>query len=191
MAAYCFYFITEDDKTYLKAKAVYEKEKVSTIVCKVNEFLLETEEYDFEIKNVNGFLDLIYCHCEVKDVEHNFCSIESRKEFMAGPLKKKLLNYFNTIMIINSKEKFELATFKKSIENYSDFIYFSEIKLLVDKITRVLGKDLLNKGYYNEDENKEINEGKWKGRTWDISGFYLILDISNGEVLPTFTIMKL
>lgn len=192
MAAHCDFFITEDDKTYSKAKAIYEKENLSTKVCKVDEFMSAIEGLQFVAFNDIDFSAIINKHCVVSNFTDNYCVVNTQQEVLFTFLEKKLFNYFNYISILTPRGKEPFYKFSRKVRNYSNFIYYGEIAKLTDLLINSIGSDMHGNGYFNlNNEKYEIDEGKWKGRHWILSNYLFSLSLDTAEANLCFTRMSI
>lgn len=164
--AYCDYFVTNDDNTYNKAKAVYEKFGIKTEVCKAKDFT--TKFYSLAYINPpKGRQDLIdeviyilnnsFLLTSGFDDEMNYANIYK--------IERLLLDYFNR-MQFNQYEKSNCLYFYKRRKNYSNFYFWTEIENLINRLVENLGVDLNMRGELTQKDKEEINKKEWAGRIW-------------------------
>jgi hypothetical protein len=179
--AHCDFFVTEDNNTYHKAKAVFENFNISTQVVKAAEFpsaFYAFNEFGLASKTLTDRLVEIIKHSLVikKSIDDKLNTVEIHK------ITPPLVNFFNRMQTTHFDDSTSLYLYKKQ-DNYSRSFFWSEIKSIVDKIVFEMGIDDNLKAEFDvEQESSEIIEGKWLGRKWD-RGF-LITEIIYEEFGP-------
>lgn len=138
--AYCDFFLTEDDNTYHKAKAIYEKFGIETVVCKVHDFSTELGKlYSIEQIEKANFLTRL---TEVMKSSLAIANGIDDKNNNATIFKVEhhLLAYFNRMQITNKSDRDTLHFYKRR-KNYSTFMFWTELETITNKISTELGAD--------------------------------------------------
>lgn len=165
--AYCDFFVTDDDNTYHKAKAVYEYLNIETKVCKASEFpatfysIIQLGNNNITESISNRIVQIIrQSLILMNSVDDELNPVSVHK------INQPLVDYFNRMQISYYNDSTVLSFYKKR-DNYSDFMFWREIKSVVDKIVFDFGIDDKMKGDFNEQDKEQLNEGKnWNGRIW-------------------------
>jgi hypothetical protein len=171
--AHCDFFVTEDDNTYQKTKAVYDKLGISTIVCKPNDFLKEYYSFN-QILNISTthLIDQISEIIKssiilVKSVDDELNPVTVHK------ISYPLVDYFNRMQVTSMQDSTVLFFYKRG-QNYSDFMFWTELETVVNKIVKHLGIDDNLKFEFTEEYDKlSLNNNTWKGRSWCIKNSIL------------------
>jgi len=172
--AYCDFFLTEDDNTYHKAKAIYEKFGIETVVCKVSDFSTELGKlYSLEQPEKIGFL------ARLKEVMKSSLVIangldDENNNASIFKIENHLLAYFNRMQITNKPDRDTLHFYKRR-KNYSTFMFLIELETITNKISTELGIDENKRLEFNQDEKNEIIEDKWLGRIWAFENLLMVL----------------
>ena len=66
------------------------------------------------------------------------------------------------------------------VNNYSNFIFYSEIELIINNSIRLFGVDSNLKGEFEQKEKFEIDNNKWEGRTWNFNKYKFLIEINEG-----------
>jgi len=170
--AYCDFFVTEDDNTYNKAKAVYEKFNIKTKVCKAQEFLIEYYRFNqIILKNQTIFEKIIdylkYSFLLMQSVDNELNPAKIYK------LDNFLVDYFNRMQITDNIDNTTSLFFYKRRQNYSNFLFWTEIETVVNKIVNEFGIDLNNRFLFDEIDKTEIKKNNWNGRFWKNSNMIM------------------
>jgi hypothetical protein len=176
-ASRCEFYITNDDKNYHKAKAVFQKLGIYTIVLKPSEFI----QYHNLFLNVKSFDDhFISINEELKRIE-NFQEqkYESGESFgWVNFTNQYFFNFFNKILIPNSETNDALFILGKENPSRSYIISQREIEAMLKLFADKLGSDINGKSYYEEGEINSIDD--WLGRTWETNIGQIIIKRLNG-----------
>jgi hypothetical protein len=165
--AFCDFFVTEDDNTYHKAKAVYEYLNIKTKVCKPTEF--PATFYSITQLGNNNVTESISSRI-VQIIRQSLILMNSFDDELnpvsVHKINHPLVDYFNRMQISFYNEGTVLFFYKKR-ENYSDFLFWSELKSIVDKVVFDFGVDDKLRGEFNEQDIEELKDNNnWQGRTW-------------------------
>ncbi|WP_294314978.1 hypothetical protein [uncultured Chryseobacterium sp.] len=157
-ASFSDVLVTDDKGLATKAYITYKFFEIQTKIFTTEEFLnnrtifLQQEEndvksffktLDYELKN-----SLVLRNSTNSNIENDMILKNHHKFF----------NYFNRIS--NSKGSLKLYCQRHSNAN---FIMFREAKLLTDKLVKLFGVDVENKGYYNSEKDNPKHDviRKW------------------------------
>lgn len=158
-------FVTDDDNTNMKSKALYKQLNISTEVIYSDEFFSAIRRRKLFKEEKSLFEQIEYI------IENSLLLIDSidkelnpSKIFKIEPL---LLDFFNRLQISEYEDSTALIFYKKQ-GNYSNFMFWTEIMEVVNKFNSELGADYNNKRCFEESEKKEIIDNKWVGRLWKI-----------------------
>lgn len=165
--AYCDFFVTNDDNTYHKTKAVYEYLNIETKVYKAIEFpvgfysIIQLGSNNVTESISNRIVQIIrQSLILINSVDDELNPISVHK------INSPLVDYFNRMQISYLNDSTVLSFYKKR-DNYSDFMFWREIKSVVDKIVFDFGVDDKLKGNFNEQDKEQLKEGNnWNGRIW-------------------------
>jgi len=165
--AFCDFFVTDDDRTYHKAKAIYEYMNIGTRVCKANEFLLEY----FSINKLGNNNVTEKITKRIVEIIRRSIILMSSVDNELNPatiykIQYPLVDYFDRMQITYFKNSTGLLFYKKR-KNYSNFMFWTEIKSVVDKIVFDFGiDDRLKENFSNQDIEDLKKSNDWKGRIW-------------------------
>lgn len=178
-------FVTDDNNTNKKSKALYQQLNISTEVIHSDDFFAAMmrhkssnelrklpEQVEFSIKNSLLLLDTV-------DDELNPTRI-----FKVEPF---LFDFFNRFQVSEYENSTALILYKKQ-GNYSDFMFWIEIKEVINKFCRELGEDSNNRNYFEENDKLEIESDQWKGRVWILQNVDLVLNYLEQPFGLTFKI---
>ena len=191
--AHCDIIVTEDNNTYHKAKAVYENFNIATTVCKAADFPSAfyglNELGNNSSQTISGrIVEIIrYSFILMKSVDDEFNPVTIYK------IQHPIADFFNRMQISFFTDSTSLFIYKKK-DNYSTFLFWTEIKSIVDKVVLDFGIDDNLKAEFNhEKERKDISDKVWQGRIWkrnsvttevlyDYDGFGLALRVTLSDL---------
>lgn len=155
-ASMCNFYVTNDKKSYIKTKQVYEKLGLNTIVMKPDEFI---ENYNDYIK----FDNLVKLNCFFWWLKNgNFTNtLENNNLWAISYFPIFLFDFFNKIIILTTDDDESTVALSQYMSN--GYIYSIEIKKLVTDICEILGEDIDGLG---EVQEKEFEIEEWIGRKW-------------------------
>lgn len=165
--AYADIFVTNDNNTYHKAKAVYENMNIETKVCKASEF--PSAFYSINQLGDNNVTESITSRI-VEIIRHSIILMNSVDDKLNPATVHKihhpLVDYFDRMQISYFNDSTVLFFYKKR-ENYSNFMFWTEIKIVVNKIVLDFGVDDNLNGDFSEQDKEGLRNGNdWKGRMW-------------------------
>lgn len=160
-ASICSFYLTNDDKNYLKTKAVYEKLAINTKVLKPAEFI----EYYNTYLNYNSLTEHFKSLFEIftKSIFHPIHDDGNYFGKVAYP-KEYFFNFFNKIWVPTDTENYFYFTLSTLPPNpKKTYTAFKEIETLVKIFFEILGPDKNQLGLF---EISEIQNEVWEGRHW-------------------------
>jgi hypothetical protein len=173
-ATICNFYVTNDIKTFNKAKKVYQKLNLNTIVLKPDEFVIYFNNY----LNFTNDKAVYYLISEVLKPFEFYEESRPDSKLRIYFLPYFLFDFFNKIMvIINEKEEVESVILSRNNPTHN-FILDIEIQKLISRLIINFGTDLENFGEINE---IELNDEEWKGRKWNNENIDLALQRLNGH----------
>ena len=139
IAGFCDWFVTADTRLYHKAKALYRNFRVSTSVLSLDEAMLEIEE---ETRPFNQNYLRTFIENELNDeniVERHRKENEMDPDFVIYKFSRRFLGIFtHGIHYLNSNGS-HLIQFKLAFDNYSRFLFYDEVAMIIDTITGYFG----------------------------------------------------
>lgn len=139
IAGFCDWFVTADTRLYHKAKALYRNFRVSTSVMSLDEAMLEIEE---ETRPFNQNYLRTFIENELNDeniVERHRKENEMDPDFVIYKFSRRFLGIFtHGIHYLNSNGS-HLIQFKLAFDNYSRFLFYDEVAMIIDTITGYFG----------------------------------------------------
>lgn len=165
-ATTCDCFVVNDKGLAEKAKKLYKRFGVSTKVIGIDEFITSLDKMVASSQMapgeiVHSLIDFIN-NSEVVSESH----VENCDLTLYGELSTPYLGYFNEPMLFKSNGDIYLILRNRS-EYGSVFISFEEIKLVTNKIIRILPLENKTNQYFDrEAEYKELRQGRWGGRNY-------------------------
>lgn len=141
-AAHCDFFVVGDKKLRIKSKVLYNKFKIPTIVVEPHELIDELERVLYKYPDNKDFISqsLSYIEDKSRIVESYPYSEENEAETHAYKLPEFYFNFFNYVVYRYFPTKnILMLTFKKVFNNYSRFLFYTEVEKLVTEIVNVFG----------------------------------------------------
>jgi len=175
-ASTCNFYITNDIRSYNKARHVYHKLNLNTLVLTVEEFIDYYNNFltiDEAYLNLNIPLELL----KTNDY------VESKIE--GGIMRQYVVpfyffNFFNRVIFLQLPEKNETIFLLSKVSPTNNKTTFRfEVINLVSLMNNLLGNDKHNIG---EATTTEFEEGIWKGREWELDNVTLRLVEINGYI---------
>jgi len=164
--AYCDLFVTNDKRAYRKTKAVYNQLNIGTIVCTADEFPEQFYKLNYIGKGAEkSILD------SVTDIISNSLILKETVDAELNPTKifkieKPVISYFNRLQLSEYDEYIGVYLYKRKWDSYSDFLFWTELETITNKIVAQLGADKNNRKEFSEIDKAELNEDRWPGRIW-------------------------
>lgn len=184
-AAHTDIFVTDDENTFRKSKALYKKLNISTDVLHSKEFIKTISrlkllgEEKHLLKQLQTIIENSFLLMDTIDDEFNPAQV-----FKVEPL---LCDYFDRFQLTNFQESIIIHFYKKP-SNYSDFIFWTELENIVKRFYVELGTDSYDLGEFNEIEKNKLKENKWKGRHWAYDKIEYFLNYDPFPLRLNFTI---
>ena len=139
IAGFCDWFVTADTKLYHKAKALYRNFRVSTSVLSLEEAMsaIEEEIQPYGQNYIRTFIvrEFISEHVMERHRKEN----EMDPDFVIYKFSRRFLGIFtHGIHYLNSNGS-NLIQFKLAFDNYSRFLFYDEVAMIIDTITGYFG----------------------------------------------------
>ena len=186
-SAFCDYFVVMDKKLRIKTKVLFKEFNIPTIVLAPEELIFELNNKIHKFDNSKHFID------EALDLLKNENIVESYKatdeinvDTFAFELPQFYFNFFNyAIYQSYPEQKGVVITFKKVFKNYSNFIYYTEVERLIDRVS----------SFFGYDDEKELAEKKKEFTfgdkeldfQWNFNGGLIKLEKDNDTKRPLLT----
>jgi len=138
-AGFCDWFVTADTRLYHKAKALYRNFRVSTSVLSPEEAMsvIEEEIRPFNQNYIRNFIvtefiseHIVECHRKENEMDPDFVIYKFSRRFLGI--------FTHGIHYLNSNGS-NLIQFKLAFENYSRFLFYDEVAMIIDTITDYFG----------------------------------------------------
>lgn len=174
--------VVSDDINFVKkSKVIYKLLGIETRVFSINDFISWFEySLNYKMLNFSMLIESIYSEVKSGDVVYSKYNELNNLYISIINCNSKILNYFNTVYIIESNNQIDYFVVKR-FACYSDFTYFKEFEYVVNFTFQLLGDDINGKGLYNTNvENKLLENNSWDGRMWICDGYNVNLQINSG-----------
>ena len=173
-ASTCNFYVINDKKAYKKAKQVFEKLKINTIVLRPDEFVKYHNEY-LHFKDPNLNLDIpLYFLKNGKFYEEDHENYIMRTYFF----RYFFFGFFTKLVFLIPKNQEPTVLLLSRDKPTNNTTYTFEICKLSKDIIKVLGEDIDGLGEVKEDE---LTENQWNGRSWKVANLTLRLVNPNGH----------
>lgn len=138
-AGYCDRFVTADKRLYHKAKALYSHFGVSTRVMTPREAALAIQE-EIQPWGQNYILSFIKSefveeHIEERQVKEN----DSDVDYVIYRFSHRFLGIFTHAVCYRYSDGSSTFHFKLVFDNYSRFLFYDEVGMIIDTITEFFG----------------------------------------------------
>lgn len=138
-AGYCNWFVTADKRLYHKAKALYSHFGVSTRVMTPREATLAIQE-EIQPWGQNYILSFIKSefveeHIEERQVKEN----DSDVDYVIYRFSHPFLGIFTHAICYRYSDGSSTFQFKLAFDNYSRFLFYDEVGVIIDTITEFFG----------------------------------------------------
>jgi len=144
-AGYCDFFVTSDKNQIHKSKVLYNEFDTATIILEPSEIINVIGPLIHRPKKEDNLISEVLSICvEQNLVEHHQVSVEREFEAFAYKLPIQFFNYFNYVIFTDYGHHEGVAlTLRKSFNNFSRFIFYTEAENVIDSIVEYLGYDNL------------------------------------------------
>lgn len=174
-ASMCNVYIVKDDKSYNKAKKVYEKLGIYTGVLKPDEFV-EYYKNCLAVKEEGEHLMMPFRVIETMEFYEKEMQDAHYKIYYTPFL---FLDFFNVVMIQYAKDsEHSTIILVQNIPNNS-VSYLMEFRHVYDKICSLLGEDTAKLGQIKK---AEFSDEGWVGRNWKIDNQIMRLYTHEGNL---------
>ena len=179
-ASQCDFYVTNDDRNYNKAKAVYTKLSINTRVLKPSEFI---EYLEFSLKEDCQDLTKRISD-KIKTGEGYSWENENNEVLYTFFANDFFLDYFNKIIWrpgSNPNEDDWMILLTKEKPTNGRFTIFNDIQMLLAKLIHQFNIPNDNRLLLDGEEIKTIQEySHWEGRTWDLKTISIHFTCHNG-----------
>lgn len=162
-AAHCDIVVSSDNDFINKTRFMY-------LFCEIDTYVVHIDEFADVIASLNrlaelGFVDLLK-EVNGDDLKNRVVRIEENEAYRViyFALKKIYFSYFNLFLQVNNRNG-RYSFFTKESDKYLFGTLTKEIEYVTNRLVSELGKDLNGYELFN---TKEINEGDWVGRIWNL-----------------------
>lgn len=179
--AFCDYVVSDDQGFLKKTKAMYRLLNIQTKVLHINEFIpyFNILSNNFE-KNTNIFFDLLFNDLKNGLVIDSKNSMQYDRQTTTIKPNAIYLGYFNKIDLIKKYNQ-DYIFLSRTTNNYSYFSFYREYEGVINKAVNLFGIDSDFKGEFNwYNETKEIQEGNWAGRYWELENLTILIEVNKG-----------
>lgn len=180
-ASHADILISEDIGFRFKAGILYQRNNIKTIIMSPQEFIDYFEKIEIKPMNsVGDFIELLREQLPSQPYE-TFKSPNFDRTTYFYDLNSSLFNYFDHLEFVSDNDtgKFYVLTAKKSY--YSIGLFYKEIELITNNLSKVIGDDLAKKNLYNEEDDKQLRANQWEGRMWAFGRIPAALEINKGS----------
>ena len=136
---HCDWFITEDKSLYHKARALYSNFGVLTDVMFPDEAMaaIQKEILPFERKYINCFIqdELIQDHI----VDRHYREDDTDCNYVVYEFSRRFIGIFSHCIHYNISNESSTLQFKLVFGNYSRFLFYDEVALMLDTFTHFFG----------------------------------------------------
>lgn len=187
-SAYCDYFVSTDKKLIIKTKVLFNEFNIPTTVISPKE-LIETVKNKIHIIDKNKhFVNEAFGLIKNENIEE----IDEETQVSAFLFKLPIFhfNFFNYAIFQNYEEENTFVlTFIKVFKNYSDFLYYTEVERLLDRVCNFFGYE--NNQEYVDKKNKFIHGDEVTVFMWDfeVCNIQLEKDIETNMPILTYIVL--
>ena len=180
-ARYCDYLISDDDGLRKKSSLLYNKVEVKTKILSVDEFLQKIDEIGVSTdNNVTQFFSKLGRDLISGDLLSNSMEGDMRT-YIIKP-KSRYFNFFDSLMVLKSENNEFHIFLSKSDDHFLSQPNYKEQGMITNRVVGLFSEDLGGKKYFEwETEKKEIEDGKWSGRYWELGDTRIHLQINEGS----------
>lgn len=178
-ASMCSVYIVKDNKSYNKAKKVYERLGIYTRVLKPKEFLDYYNNFLADDQELDH-LHVPFALVEQGDYNDQKLNGKMHRVYFTPYL---MFDFFNLMLIPHENPEDPSMILMQNIPNNSR-TYLMEIHHVHKLICGFLGEDIEKLGQINSDE---FNDEGWIGRSWNTGGNRIMrLDCFEGHLQLTY-----
>ena len=180
-ARYCDYLVSDDEGLRKKSSLLYVKYEISTKILSVEDFLLIIDTLGAPTdSNVMSFFnklgnDLI-SGALISTSEEN-----GIKTYAIKP-KERYFNFFDLILALKNENDDIYIFLSKADDHLLAQPNYKEKEMTTNRVFKMFSEDLGRRGVFDwEPEKKEIEDGKWPGRYWELGDTKVNLQINEGS----------
>lgn len=183
-AAHCDVLVTDDERTFQKAKAVYKQLNLSVEVCKSVDF---PEWINKKINLIAAYKSNKLTPQIGKILSTEVIPLNAADDegipFTLFKMEIPLLNYFSRMQFASFDDGSTRLFLYKQPSSLTNFWYWTEISSVVNKLYQEYGVDLNGKLEFNwELEIPELQNKLWVGRIWRTDNYIKELLFVEGDV---------
>ncbi|WP_367388570.1 hypothetical protein [Lewinella sp. LCG006] len=140
-AAHCDFFVAGDKKLMRKAEVLYEKFGITTKVVNPSEFIsfINRIIHDFSGKADDPLLEAFSFVKKEEIVSARKGTEHDPVDVYGIRLPIFYFNFFDSIVYEQYQDGLHIISFKRNRNNYSDFVFYTEVDKLFDSLAVVLG----------------------------------------------------
>lgn len=189
IGSHCDFFITEDNRTRDKAKAIYEKMNVSSKACNIDEFLSIINAF-YNNYSVSDFSNISKIIKQSQLLNHQ---VRDKIVHDSYSLKCKFLNFFNLLHVTTEQNNKKSYTFLRRCDTHMRIASLKEYENLCNYIHSILGEDVNGHKEFSLLESQKIIDKEWNGRQWNLNQNNLSIYLSRfqNETYPRLVIDQL
>lgn len=192
-SAHCDYLVSDDEGLLVKSKVLFKLLEIETKVLTVEEFSKQIPIIaGLNDISLEGYLRLLKYDLSKGLIIETKPSFRYNRTYVTIKPIQNHFSYFNQFDRIKDENEGDIIVFYRKIKNYSKFVSYKEFEAVTNKVVKLFGTDIRFKDYYSDKDTKEIQNGNWDGRAWDIGKFRFVLEINEGTrsfnfavILPT------
>tara|TARA_B110000908_G_C10216461_1_gene433056 strand:+ start:48 stop:1469 length:1422 start_codon:yes stop_codon:yes gene_type:complete len=173
-ASTCNFYVINDNKSFLKTKAIYKKLNINTIVLKPSEFV----EYYKKYLQINNPLLNFRIPFEIIKSEEYYEEVMDDAVLRIYFVPFFFFGFFNKIMVLLPNDNSSSIILLSQNGPTNHRVYSMEIQRLYKELNSILGDDIENLGEIKE---VEFKQDEWIGRKWKLEDFTFRLTRPNGH----------
>ena len=174
-SAYCDYFVVMDKKLKTKTKVLFNEFNIATIVLSPEEFI-NTIKPKIHTLDENTFF-LVEATNIIKNgtIVEQYDTDENGVESCAIQLHVFYFNFFNyAVWQYYPKENGIMITFEREFDNYSNFVFYTEVERLIDRVCSFFGNN--NDNEFAEKKRKFVYEEEVPDFIWQFDKGFIKLE---------------
>ena len=170
------YLITDDKGLQVKAFLTYKFFKIPTKIYSLNDFLnLKTIIINQEEKDITKFFESIVFEMKNSLVLIEQFDLKTNSNVRTFKPNYHFFNFFDRFQVATNKDYNKIVLYRKR----TGFLY-RELETLVNKLINLFGNDQENKGYFDFNNEKKIEDDVIRG--WNIGKAEILLAKSNKSI---------
>lgn len=173
-AQYCDYFVSDDESTRKKTKALYGMMGIATKIMDARGFLSELAIIGPDSEsNMLHFFGNLWMDISREQVKREGIEGTTEETSISYDTKVKYLNYFDRLAVLKGDGQVIYILHSPDQPLIAKPNY-REIGKIIDHAKGIFGRDWQQKdGFAFEREVSEIQNGSWTGRYWQAGGWLI------------------